>query len=89
MDFKYEEDVEAAVAVAESVLGKSGRMLVSGKSVQHNVIIEGPRNTRLWWGDIDLVADAGKLTLLAQKLGVTPSVMKEGRNIAGSQLLKG
>jgi hypothetical protein len=89
MDFKYEEDMEAAVNLAESILGKQGRMLESGKNVQHNVRIEGPRATILWYGDLDMVADAGKISLLAQKLGVTPSVMKEGRNIGGSQLLRG
>jgi hypothetical protein len=87
MDFKYEEDVEAAVAVATEILGKPGRMLESGKNVNHNVFLEGPRKTRLWYGDLDLAKDMKKVELLGSRLGIQVNIVKEG--YSDIQLLKG
>lgn len=88
MDFKYEDDVEAAVAVATEILGQPGRMLESGKNVNHNVILEGPRKTRLWYGDLDLVKDKKKVELLGNRLGIQVNIMREN-DYPDLKLLKG
>jgi hypothetical protein len=88
MDFKYEEDVEAAVAVATEILGKPGRMLEAGRNVNHNVTLEGPRRVKLWYGDLDLAVDMKKVEILGSRLGIQVNIMKEN-DYPDIRLLKG
>lgn len=76
LDLKYEEDIETAVAMTVEALGPQGRMLPAGPNVNFNLIVEGPRKTRLWYGDLDLVADMPKFEALATKLGFSLNLSK-------------
>ncbi len=69
LDLKYEEDVETAVAIVTSELGKPGRMLPTGVNVEYNVFVVGPRKTRLWYGDFDLGDDMLKVHKAEKRLG--------------------
>lgn len=76
LDLKYEEDIETAVAAAVEVLGPQGRMLPNGPNVNFNVYVEGPRKTRLWYGDLDLSEDMPKIEALANRLGFQLNLSK-------------
>jgi hypothetical protein len=69
LDLTYEEDVETAVEMVEQVLGKQGRMLPRSPTVIFNVKITGPKNTVLWYGDIDTAEDNPKISALANRFG--------------------
>lgn len=76
LDLKYEEDIEMAVSIVSETLGKPGRMLLAGPNVNFNVCVEGPRKTRLWYGDLDLSEDLPKIEALSQKLGFNLNMFK-------------
>lgn len=54
-----EEDIEEAVEKVEKILGKSGRMLPTGKNVAYNTMVSTPKHGTLWYGD--LYMDKNKL----------------------------
>ena len=49
----YEEDIEAAVQLAISLLGKQGRMVWPTEGNLPNVKIFNPGYGTIWYGDLD------------------------------------
>jgi len=77
LDFRFEEDVEQAVAVLEAALGKQGRMLPNGRNVMYSAKVLGPHGTVLWYGDIDTKEDGPKISQVAAHLGTGLGVRSE------------
>lgn len=62
---EFEEDVEAIVATAQKLLGPVGRMLhpVTPNTVV-NCAVSSPRLGKVWYGDLDMIAQADALNKL-------------------------
>jgi hypothetical protein len=74
----YEEDVEVAVTTAESILGKSGRILSEGKFILKDAHLTNPKYGILWYGDLDLKSDdLKKVQHVAQALKISIFVKNE------------
>lgn len=53
----FEEDLETLFEFIVSKLGKPGRFLPAGKNVWYNAILKGTKTPRIWYGDIDPIAE--------------------------------
>lgn len=68
-----EEEIEEAVEKVEKILGKSGRMLPTGKTVAYNIELNIPKFGMVWYGDIDTKNEQDKLIEVAKVFNVEPS----------------
>lgn len=62
---EFEEDIESICATAVSLLGPNGRMLypITPNTVP-NCVVSSPRLGKVWYGDLDMIAQADTLTKL-------------------------
>jgi hypothetical protein len=62
---EFEEDIETLCATAVKLLGPNGRMLypVTPNTVP-NCVVSSPRLGKVWYGDLDMIAQADALTKL-------------------------
>jgi len=62
---EFEEDVEAIQAAAVKLLGPNGRILypITPNTVP-NCVVSSPRLGKVWYGDLDMIAQTDALTKL-------------------------
>lgn len=75
----YEEDIEAAVETAISILGPQGRILPSKNTVVYNFHLYNPLTGTIWYGDIDVVDDMPKIKKISEATNLPLFLMTQDK----------
>lgn len=70
-DLPTVEDTEVVVEKIIAILGPMGRILETSRNTKHNVKISVGKMDKIWYGDIDFIADVDSITKLEMTLGTT------------------